>query len=436
MMKKEKFSLGGKSAKFAAFYRAMALSGAVLLSQEVLASGFGLYEASAKSYALGGAVLGKAVDASANFHNPATLTDLTNNTITIGAMTEHPRARMKVTQNGITQPSQPMNSGCYLLPHFQMAVPLPYDFVFGLGLLPEYGLGSVYDNSWSLNYAGIDTQVESFTVNPNLAYKVTDKLSVAAGLRFLYWDFEQYSCPKSYMQFPTYPAAYHVNTRLKGDNRMEDFGYQVGLKYDLLENLSFGLVYKSDIGCHVKGKRENDGYVETPYGTTSADSRCNAVATIHMPQSLTGGFNWDITDDWHLGGVVAWTQWSAVDKVPFLFNNETEMSMCHFNWRDTWRVGIAPSWDFAENWTWLASYVYETDCSSDQYSVMLPPAERHMISTGLCWCPYEWVEIQLTYGIIIMDGKESHVSVDRPNDVYQAYRGISHATGLSFTFRF
>ncbi len=72
-------------------------------------SGFGLYEASTPTYALGGAVIGRAYDASANFHNPATLTDLTNVTVTLGFMTEHPRGRIKT--NG--EPSEGMDPGIF-----------------------------------------------------------------------------------------------------------------------------------------------------------------------------------------------------------------------------------------------------------------------------------------------------------------------------------
>ena len=110
------------------------------------ASGFGLYEASSRTYAMGGAAVGKAVDASANFHNPATLTDLTNVTVTAGVMTEHPRAKIKVDG----RPSETMDPGIFLLPSFQLAVPLWYDFSFGLGVMPEYGLGSAYDDGWTL----------------------------------------------------------------------------------------------------------------------------------------------------------------------------------------------------------------------------------------------------------------------------------------------
>ena len=412
----------------------LALMIALGVCPRVFASGFGLYEASAKTYAMGGAVLGKAADASANFHNPATLTDFTNIAVTVGFMTEHPRARMKVTRDGTTYPSSPMNSGCYVLPHFHLVAPLPWDLAFGLGIMPEYGLGSEYDDSWRLNYGSTDTQVQSFTVNPNLAWKATDKLSVGAGLRFLYWDFEQYSRPYSYSPY------YNVGNRLKGDNRMKDFGYQIGLKYDFTDDFSMGLTYKSPTVCHVEGKSQTGGYVASPAGVVSAASYKDAEAVLEMPQSVTGGFNWDITEDWHLGGIVSWTQWSVIDQVHFNFvdvsTGVASSELCRFNWKDTWRFGLAPSWDFADGWTWIASYVFETDCAGDQYSTMLPPSERHMLSTGLCWSPYDWMEIALTYGMIIMDGKESHVKWDRPGDTYQAYRGISHAAGLSVTFRF
>ena len=61
-------------------------------SMSAFAAGFGLYEGSAYGNAMGGAVMGKAHDASANFYNPATLTDLTGTVFTVGMTTEHPSA--------------------------------------------------------------------------------------------------------------------------------------------------------------------------------------------------------------------------------------------------------------------------------------------------------------------------------------------------------
>ena len=401
------------------------------------ASGFGLYEASSKTYAMGGAVLGKAVDASANFHNPATLTDLTNLTITVGCMTEHPRARIKV--DGAS--SESMNPGVFCLPSFQAAVPLPWDFVFGLGVMPEYGLGSAYDDNWSMNYNSTETTVTSFTVNPNLAWKIGD-FSVGAGLRFIFFDFEQYQYPFA-GDGVTGTRYGRMNSRLKGDNRMEDFGYQIGMKYDVTDNFSVGLVYKSKTLLRIRGKSEVS-YRESYAGAVGdyvvgknvekVDGPANTE--LELPDSITGGFNWDFAEDWHLGGMVGWTQWSTVKTLDFNLNGYHKP--IKLEWNDTWRVGIAPSWDFADRWTAIMSYVYENDCCGDQESTMLPAADRHMLSWGLCWSPYDWMELALTYGMIIMDGKETHCreTVSDELHTYRAYRGISHAAGLTLTFRF
>ena len=398
-------------------------------SMSVLASGFGLYEASAKSYALGGAVVGKAVDASANFFNPATLTDLTNITITVGCMTEHPRASIKVDGN----PSENMNPGIFFLPSFQAAVPLPWDFTFGLGIMPEYGLGSAYNDNWTMNWNSTETTVMSFTVNPNIAWKWGD-FSIGAGLRFLFFDFEQY-------QYPWAGAnGMHLgrmSSRLKGDNGMKDFGYQVGMKYDITKDFSVGVVYKSSTLVHVDGKSDVDPRGDNPYAVAGAKLVNGPAETeLELPQSVTGGFNWDITDTVHLGGAVSWTQWSSIKTLDFDLNGYHKP--IKLEWNDTWRVGIAPSWDFADDWTAMLSYVYENDCCGDQESTMLPAADRHMISAGLSWRPYDWMEVAFTYGIIIMDGKETQCrdTVDNRLYRYQAYQGISHAAGITVTFRF
>lgn len=408
---------------------------ATLLAVKALASGFGLYEASAPTYALGGAAVGRAIDASANFFNPATLTDLTNLTVTAGFMTEHPRGRMKTDVPGGR--TSAMDPGVFCLPHFHLASPLPAGFVFGLGVMPEYGLGSEYSGHWDLNFNSIDTTVTSFTVNPNLACRLTDDWSIGAGMRFLFFDFEQHSYPV------VTPAGHRFKNRLKGDNGMEDYGYQVGTKYDLRDDLSFGLVYKSMTRVHVKGKSSNrlssaaDPTTAAALSAAAAQKSGPAHTSIDLPQSLTAGFNWDITPAWHLGGMVAWTDWSSIGTLHFHLPGQTKP--IKLNWEDTWRAGLAPSWDFAENWTAMASYVFETDCCGDQDSTMLPPSQRHMLATGLVWHYNQQLDFGLTYGIILMQGGESdctEVNVSQQTYHYRAHRALSHAAGFTVTWRF
>ena len=261
-----------------------------------------------------------------------------------------------------------------------------------------------------------ETTVESVTLNPNLSYAITDKWSVGAGLRFFFFDFEQYSQPVPGL-------VYH---RLKGDNRLADWGWQAGTRYKVLDNFAVGLVYKSMINVNVDGKSQMDG---------AMNRWVDASTDIDMPESITGGFNWDIADDWHFGSAFTWTKWSTFDTLNFNLGGAN--TPIRLNWVDTYRISAAPSWDFAEDWTAMASYAYETDCTGDQDSTMLPCADRHMITTGLKWNCWEGLELALSYGIIIMDGRPSQAS-DATGHLrrYCAYRGLSHAVGFTVTYRF
>lgn len=386
------------------------------ISGSAFSSGFGLYEASVKSYALGGSVLGRAVDASANFHNPATLTDFTNMVLTVGFVTEHPRGSMKVRQpDGSWSESYSMNPGCFWLPHLMFASPLPADFAFGLGVMPEYGLGSKYGNDWPLRGNSVETTVLSFTINPNLAYRITDDWSVAAGIRWLFFDFEQYQKPLG------------MNGRLKGDNRFQDLGWQIGTSYRITDSFSLGAVYKSHTDVHVRGSSSHD----------LAPAACGSAETeIRLPQSVAAGFNWDVLDTVHFGAAAGWTQWSSIDVLDFQLGSIHKP--INLEWEDTWRFAFGASWDFHEDWTVMGSYVFETDCCGNQSSTMLPASDRHMITLGLAWNITPSLELAVNYGIILMNGRltESNNGLTSDRVEYEAVKALSHAAGASLTYRF
>ena len=409
-------------------------------------SGFGLYQPSTISHAMGGALVGKAMDASANFNNPATLTDLTNLQFTVGFVTEHPRGRVETSRNGMPSVRSTMDSGMFILPHFQLAIPLPADFTFGFGFEPDYGLGTSYDDMWPMNFSATETKIQSVVLNPNLAYKVTDDWSVSAGARFLYFEFEQYSRPQIPLNHPLLGlvGAGHFGNRLRGDNGMKDLGWQVGTKYDITDTFSVGAVYKSWIDTHVNGKTEmcvadvdpNYAALRPNFEQAARLRNGRASADITMPQSVAVGCNWDVLPTWHLGAMVSWTQWSKYDSLHFDLEGggkDTKLS-----WRDTWRGSIGSCWDFAEDWKWMVSYTYDMDSTtSDQASVMLPPADRHILGTGLAWICWGGLELALSYACIFMDGGDMTMT-DSVGNRWQLETcwGFCHAAGFSVTYRF
>ncbi|MBP5284529.1 MAG: outer membrane protein transport protein [Kiritimatiellae bacterium] len=448
------------------------------------ASGFALYQPSAVSHAMGGALVGKAMDASANFNNPATLTDLTNITVSVGFVTEHPRGRVDARMRGSSYHEYKMDPGLFWLPHVQLAVPLPFDFAFGLGIGADYGLGSKYHKKWLMDWSATETTIEGLVINPNLAYKITDKWSVGAGLRWLFFDFEQYSYPQVPMNGVELAR---FKNHITGDNDFKDFGWQIGTKYDITDTFSVGVVYKSEIDVKVRGRsrnrvvRENNagirqlataktyqtmmesGYtpaqiamipaaVKERYISTADATIRSSVSSearkrtgrggcdLSLPQSIAGGFNWDVYPTWHIGAMVSWTQWGEFGNLYFDLppdgkEGDRDIKM---DWRDTWRFSIGSCWDFAEDWRWMVSYTYDMDSTrSTQQSVMLPPANRHILGTGFTWNCWGGFELALSYACIFMDGRDMHMD-DALGNTYDLETdwGFCHAGGFSVTYRF
>ena len=391
-----------------------------------LGSGFALYEPSVISHAMGGALVGKAMDASANFNNPATLTDLTNIWVTVGFVTEHPRAAVRVAKDGRGLGNdENVDAGLFWLPHFQLAVPLPWGFTFGLCGDAEYGLGTEYDDNAPTAWNCTETTVQGYVLNPNLAYKITDKWSVGAGLRWLYFDFEQYKNLGA--------LKYH----LYGNNRCESFGWQAGTKYDILDNLSVGVVYKSPINANVRGETDANPSVPAAAGTARAMT-AGADCGMTLPQSVTAGINWDVVKTWHLGFATSWSQWSEFDTL--IFNVKPQKSDVYLDWNDTWRASIGSAWDFYRDWTWMISYTFDMDCceNHDQSSAMLPPAHRNIVATGFVWNCWKNLDLAVSYACIFMDG--GSMDTTNPQDGsrwhMETVRGFCHAAGFSITYRF
>ena len=456
----------------------LSVAGAALCTLSAFGAGFALYEGSASGTALGGAVMGKAVDASALFYNPATISDFTNTVVTVGFVTEHPTADTAI--NG--HHGRKMDPGAFMLPHAYVAVPLPCDFTFGLGFAPEFGLGTHYNQDWEMAWNTRSTFVEGLTLNPNIAYRITDDWSVAAGIRLLYFEFDQYSSPQATSDGNYYGS---MRNHLKGDNGFTDWGWELSTRYKFTDSISAGVLYKSYIDTKVKGYNHTRvksrdysdaeaqaaatvrqrltamGLAGTPYWDayyaqamqqanvqahqmvdSSLDSAAkgntgHASADIRLPQSVTIGGNWDVTDTVHLGSSLTWTEWSSMPEINFHLPSGVKTTK--LNWHDVYRIGLGGAWDFHENFTFLASYVYDMDpCSHrrNDGSTMLPPGDRHIGTIGLQW---HWgnVDVTLCYGLVFMMSHDARF-IDSQGEEWKfdTHNGLSQSAGLSVSYRF
>lgn len=415
----------------------LALVASALSLSASFGAGFGLYEASARGNALGGALVGSTKDASAVYYNPANMTETTNVSVMVGATMLWLYSDVAV--DGRSQ--QNMNPGFFCIPSFYATTPVWGDLFFGLGVYCEDGLGTRYGDRWDLAGDTVKTTMEQFTLNPNFAYRIADWWSVAAGMKASYIYF--YNRKHPYWGVP----GYDLTSTLEGDDI--SMGYNFGTTFRLFESQDFGrlglgVVYRSQIKHNIKGDFDIGGKVgRYPYALLGGDIHSDASAKLTLPQSLTAGLNWDSPNEkWHVGLATTWTEWSCVDEINFKIPARTPTGArssfdLPLEWDDVWRFSIGLEYDVTDDFSLRCGYVYDMDPSSEERgTTMLPGGDRNILGLGAGYYIWRSLRLDLGYNLVMMDSGERGITVNGVRRDFATDNSYSHmlSASLSYTF--
>ena len=409
-------------------------------------AGFGLYEASARGNALGGTLVGSTKDASSVYYNPANMTETTNVSVMVGSTFVW--LYSDVTVDGRSERN--MNPGLFCIPSIFVTTPVWDDLHFGLGAYCENGLGTKYGTDWTLAGDTTETTLMQFTLNPNLAYKITDWWSVAAGLKMSYITFNNKKRPHHGT------PGYDLMSELDGDDI--SMGYNFGTTFRLFESQDFGrlglgVVYRSQIKHNIKGDFDINGTIGGhPYHSVPlaypADTHSDASARLTLPQSLTAGLNWDSPNEkWHAGFATTWTQWSSVDTISFKIPARTPTGArssfdLPLEWDDVWRFSVGLEYDVTDDFSLRCGYVYDMDPSSeDRGTTMLPGGDRNIFGLGAGYYIWRSLRLDVGYNLVMMDEGERWITVnkgslDERRRFFGTSNSYSHMLAVSLSYAF
>lgn len=152
-----------------------------------------------------------------------------------------------------------------------------------------FGMGTEYDDNWSLAKRGISAQVLTFDFNPNVAWKLSEKVSLGAGMSV------QYASADLKMKDL---AGQQDNMPLTVDGEVDAdswaWGFNVGMMWTPVDNLRFGLSYRSKVNHHAKGDftvnnlRQGNTAITGNYlnGALASNKHCERFGENMMPRSL------------------------------------------------------------------------------------------------------------------------------------------------------
>ena len=347
------------------------------------AAGFMLTEQSAG--ALGRAYAGVGVDGtdlSGVYYNPATMTLHSGTAIQAGFVAvgldlafeghDGTDAQKPVSENG--------QYNTQAIPHGYISHQLTDNMWIGLAMTVPFGMGTEYKDDWTWNNRGISAEVLTFDFNPNVAWKVSDKLSLGAGMSI------QYAAADLKLQ------SSGMYSEVDADSLA--WGFNLGLMWSPLENLRFGLSYRSRVNHNADGDLE----LTNPFNGNLVMPALDATATLATPAWAMATAAWDVNDFLSLYATFRWTDWSSFDELTIKTNNPMIGDSIKNKWQDTYLVSVGADLRFTNWWTFRAGIGYETSAVDDpQYrTAIIPDADRWWFALGSSFKATENMQIDVS----------------------------------------
>jgi long-chain fatty acid transport protein len=415
------------------------------VSQSSFGAGFALYEGSARGNSLGGAMVGRADDPSALYYNPAGITQLPGMQFMAGATFIMPATDVNIHHQG-TWTRTSAEDNVWYPPHIYATYQFNDSLWFGLAAFSPFGLGTEFESTWLGRYNNYEAVIQTLNINPNVAFKITDKLSAAAGLDFMYFDLTYKKKIPDYSQLTTpfymRNAALDVDSTLEGDSW--GYGWNLGLHYKPFDWMSIGLAYRSEVNQTLDGTADFTKSMYSKYPATFYNDT-GASGSVVLPAELFMGVNFKVLPrlTWEVGAV--WTQWSSYQELKIKFDQPVaylsdgtgiSTSTATKHWRNVWRLNTGLEYK-ALDWLDLRlGYVWDQEPSRDEYvDYLVPASNRHMICSGLGFHWNNWT-FDVSYTYLIIDSR--NVFNSTASGVYTSTfeNGDAHLIGVSVSYKF
>ncbi|MEI6787258.1 MAG: outer membrane protein transport protein [bacterium] len=400
----------------------------------VLANGFRNPPAGAEALGRVGGKIAQVDDASAVEHNPANLAEIKEAQV-MGSVT--------IINTG-TKFHSPMGTASTedswkVLPNFFVALPSSnHNFTAGLGITTPFGQSTVWDKTSAFRYtAPYSAELTVININPTLATKLGEKVSVAAGLDMYLsrLDMKQV-LPWSLLTGGALPDG---TAHLQGDGA--GVGGNVAATYHPTKAQSLALTYRSPVKVDYDGDGEFSGAQAVGMSPSS-----DFESSIEFPTIVGLGYGIELSDTVRIEADVEWIEFSRYDSLTLdagnsnpLLNGPTSPNpraplVVRQNWKDTWTFGAGADWKVAEALTLRAGYIFlQSPVPEETLAPTLPDADRHVVTLGAGWHRGP-DRIDLAYGYSIIGDRDV---MKNQNPAYNGtYETTSHLMSVSYVRSF
>ncbi len=300
----------------------------------------------------------------------------------------------------------------------------------GVSFYTPYGSGINWTSNWPGAILSQEVNLKVFTIQPTVSWRITDKLSVGAGLTInwgnvnlskglvvsstadmmasLLSQMGQISSPVPYQG--TMPASILLN----GSSEIA-CGFNVGVMYDILDNLTFGVSYRSKVQMNVGSGNASiqfaDLQAEVLLSELNILNSTNFSSSMPCPYTLSMGASWKPIDKLTLAFDARLTGWRAYKQLDIEF---LDPKCANYNqnitkdYSNCWSFSVGAEYDVTHRLALRAGMLIDTDpMNINYYNPETPGMTKIEPTLGFSFSPVKGLDIDIAMMYVAGLGKDN-----------------------------
>ena len=180
-------------------------------------------------------------------------------------------------------------------------------FKFGIGIYTPFGSTVKWEDNWIGRFAITRLKLQAIYIQPTISYRLSKKIGIGGG--FIY-SKGSVNLQKDIPVQDSLGNYSHVEL----NGKAAGFGFNLGVNFQVNDQFSMGLSYRSKIKMSVK-KGEADFSV--PSSLASNFPNGNFSGTLPLPDVATIGFAYKVSKKWTLAIDINHVGWKSYDTLAF-----------------------------------------------------------------------------------------------------------------------
>ena len=268
------------------------------------------------------------------------------------------------------------------------------NFRLGFGIFSNFGLAEKWKEDWVGRYPTQQSALLGISLEPAIAWRVIDGLSVGAGLNVMYGYLKQAAAVNNIL-----PGL--QDGQLKVNSDAWGIGGNAGLLYEFSKGTRFGVTYTSPVKLDFKATPKFSGLGPGLTGVLQLAGLYNTTLDLGMtvPQTVMTSFYHEFADRWVLLGDFGWQNWERFGRVEVSVatNNPTSLTT-NVGYKDTWHVALGTQYQISEPWRLTFGVAYDSSMTTaSTRTLSLATEDAWRIGIGAKYALKKDLELGLAY---------------------------------------